>query len=656
MKSKLFFSSFFVAIITVALLSGCSCSKIQYEPNVFIKDWLIAGPFPNCEVMPTDGFSHDEKCEGFYTDYLKSVGGEKKAVPTDGMKVTYSEKNIERTWFKYSSTESSFGDIRSNPMEKPTNAIHLSKLLKPKDNVVAYAFCQVQSPENQKAILSVGSNDGIRVFFNGEEVHQIHENSGRWLQSDNDYIPVELQKGTNNLMLKIEQGVGEFGYAARFLDYDSVITKIRKNIDSYKKLKVVSVAENLVAQFGTKHKIALLNPEGKVKIELIHENKGKLEEKIIIPGEDAKFLLDNIPDGFLKVKATFPTLHDGDIVSEKTHFQGKLKKHPRVKRVMKDLTIIDKDGKSFFPIGTYGAPVEDYKVIKEAGYNFVVASAEDLDQVHEAGLLAAVHADINNLQEFINKYKNHPAVLCWMLWDEPGESKSDLLYIYDLYNQAYKADNVHPSYLVITKPTVYRTFGRCCDVLAVDTYPVTGGIIEMAGETIADAYEQLDNEIPVWHCGQMFAWPEQRRPNVQEHRFMTYYALMNGAKGLLWYVYKGFGQYLPVDDPELWSAQKTLIAEITELIPLFMEPGFGKDVQLVQENESVKAILKKSPIGTFVLATNTSKTETHQAELKINKIKNGNASVYKENRTVAINNGILKDEFKPLDVHIYKLK
>ena len=189
MERKMVISFFFVSFILTFLFSGCGADQIKYETNSYIKDWLIVGPFPNCEDCSTVSYHHDERCEGFYTDYLQSIGGEKNAIPTEGMRVNISGKNIERTWFKHHNTD---------------DKIHLAKLLNPKDMVVAYAFCQIESPINQKSILSIGSNDGVRVFLNGEEVHESHDFNGRWLQADNDYVPVELKQGTNNLMLKIE--------------------------------------------------------------------------------------------------------------------------------------------------------------------------------------------------------------------------------------------------------------------------------------------------------------------------------------------------------------------------------------------------------------------------------------------------------------------
>ncbi len=645
--------SIFSLIILVTgsglLFSGCEKnedhSQIQtnLELNTFIKDWLILGPFPNCDTCSTTDYMHGEHCTGFYTDYLKSIGGEKNVIPGEGMQVDVSDNN-SKTWSVLHSSE---------------DQIHFSELLNPKDMVVAYAFTQVLSPKHQKVILSVGSNDGLRVFLNGEEVHKSHPLHGRWLQSDNDYVPVNLKKGTNNLLLKIDQGVGDFGYVARFFDYDSIITTIRKDIDKYKELKAVAIADTLVTSFGTRDKITVLNPKAKVTIELIHEKNGKLDVHIVEPGDDADFLLTSVPDGFLNIKASFPTLNNGVIISETRYYKGELKRHPRVARMAEDLAILDEKGNSFFPIGTYGAPVEDYKKLKDAGYNFVVTGVDNLDEVHKAGLLAAVHVSGKTPQDFtafINKYKDHPAILCWMLYDEPGYNKADLQFIYDIYNAAYKADQVHPSYLVITHNSVYRTFGPLCDVLAIDTYPIADGSIEDVGGNIALAYDQLEYKVPIWNCGQMFSWPNQRRPNPQEHRFMTYASIINGAKGTLWYTYKGYGQDLPVDDPELWEAQKILLSELNELAPLFLEPGFGKEVQELSKSKFIQAIVKNSPIGTFVMASNSSKTETVQAVLKIDPKFDGKITVANENREVFIKNGVIRDEFKPLDVHIYKLK
>ena len=102
----------------------------------------------------------------------------------------------------------------------------------------------------KKSILSVGSNDGMQVFLNGMKIHEIHPRTGRWLQKDNDFIPVELKAGLNNLLLKIDEGGGDFGFVARFLNYDSTLAAVRSNLDAHKVLTLVAIEDTLTACFG----------------------------------------------------------------------------------------------------------------------------------------------------------------------------------------------------------------------------------------------------------------------------------------------------------------------------------------------------------------------------------------------------------------------
>jgi len=632
--------TYFTLIVLLFVTVNCDKGEIfQYKTGVFIKDWLVCGPFPNCDNCTSTDFFHGEKCQGFYTDFLESAGGEMFAIPKAGETIDYSGLEFKPAWNSYRSE---------------TDNIPLNDILSPNDLVVAYAFCQINSPKRQKTILSLGSNDGLQVFMNGKKIHENHPRSGRWLQKDNDYVPVELDKGLNELMLKIDEGTGDFGFIARFLDYDSTLASLSENIDKHKELKLFYYNDTLIAKFGEPYKIATLNPGSKVTIGITHETEGKLEEQTVSPGTEAVFCLVDIPDGFLTAHASFPLSEENIIVSETRHYEGKLKRHKPPGMLNNDLMPVSANGKSLFPIGTYGVPPEDYDKLKEAGYNFVVASAENLDRVYKAGLMAAVPVH-DNIREIVDGYKEHPAVLTWMLYDEPGYNRADIMKIYGLYNTAYEIDPRHPSYLVITDPKVYKTFGRCCDILSVDTYPVANGVISDVGKNIARACNESDGDQPVWHCGQLFSWPGQRIPTIREHRFMTYIALLRGAKGLLWYTYKGYGQYLPVDYPELWKDHKLLLKEINELSPLFMAEGRGENIKLTETQPDITGVIKKSPAGLYILAANQSRTESFSPGFNIGPDYSGQVTVIGENRSVKAVNGRFRDDFQPLDVHIYKL-
>ena len=635
----------------LVLIIACQSQKPIYQfsgkDTPYFRDWLLCGPFPNCPDCDPIDYKHDERCKGFYTDYLESIGGEQNACPQKGTLINVPDMGMKRKWFHYHSE---------------TDKIPFNSIFEPNDLVVAYAFCQVNSNNQQKAILSLGSNDGVKVFLNGEKVHENHPLNGRWLQKDNDYVPINLKEGINNFLFKVDEGTGDFGLVVRLLNYDSTLTAIRDNLDSHKALTLVTEKKLLIAQFGKPFKIGALYPEGEAVIEIFDEKSKKLAEKRGLPGSQLDFRLADFPDDFLLARATLETPDDGTIISEKRHFIGKLKRHPVAKMLNSQSMPLGDNGEPFFPIGTYGAPIEDYDRLKDAGYNFVVAGVGNLDKVQQAGLKAAVPVHgkkphwFSAVRDTISKYKDHPAVLCWMLYDEPGYNRADLLDIYKIYNIAYQADSYHPSYLVITTNSVYETFGRCCDILCIDTYPIANGNILDVGNNIALASALSENNQPVWHCGQMFQWPAQRRPTPQEHRFMTYFALMQGAKGVLWYTYKGYGQYLPEDDPDLWEAHKKLLSELNSLSPLWMSAGNGSKIAVKDEEMPIRARLKKSPIGTFIIAVNTSKTDAFTPEFILNEFQNAQVSVYGEKRTLTISNGRLTDTFQPLDVHIYKVE
>lgn len=77
-------------------------------------------------------------------------------------------------------------------------------------DAVAYAFTYLEAPEALDASLAIGSDDGVAVWLNGEEVHR--NNIGRPYSSKQDRVPVKFKKGINTLLLKINQGGGDWGF------------------------------------------------------------------------------------------------------------------------------------------------------------------------------------------------------------------------------------------------------------------------------------------------------------------------------------------------------------------------------------------------------------------------------------------------------------
>lgn len=83
---------------------------------------------------------------------------------------------------------------------------------------VAYIKTRVQSPKQQEVQLQIGSDDGVKVWLNGQLVHQ--NNTSRADTPGQDKVKVTLKEGWNDLLMKICNGGGDWGACARFRTLD----------------------------------------------------------------------------------------------------------------------------------------------------------------------------------------------------------------------------------------------------------------------------------------------------------------------------------------------------------------------------------------------------------------------------------------------------
>jgi hypothetical protein len=642
---------FTVALATISISSVAAAADGATAPvydsgdlGTYFREWLLCGPMPLGEGLELTDYKHGRQCAAFYTDLLASAGGEAEIEPREGDEVAWGGRTYE--WFRHASK----GDL-----------IALDEIFTPNELVVGYGFCQIRAAEAGRIILSIGSNDGVQVWLNGQKIHMHHPELGRWLQPDDDTVPIQLRAGLNNLLVKVEEGSGDYGFVVRLLDYEQTLAAVRKSLDQHKRLSVVTEEGSAHVYFGEPYAISVLNPNARVTVELFDQARKRLAVQSASPGHRVTFPLADVADGPLTFRATFPVSKEETLESERGHFKGKLPRHPNVRNI-KDLAMLDDSGKPYLPIGMYGVPPSAYPQVKQAGVNFVFGSPANLDAAQAAGLKVGIglHGSgpewIDHARKTVLASKSHPAVLFWMMFDEPGYNKADLLQIHALYNALYQVDKIHPAYLVITTPTVYETFGRCCDLLAVDTYPISRGDYASVPRSIERAYAAADGDQPVWHCGQLFAWPRDRPPTAHEHRYMTFSSLIAGAKAFLWYSYSHSGWILPKDDPELWQAHVSLLRQLTDLAAVIIAPGRGEHVDAAGGDGAIRAVIKSDGKRTFLFAASDARTETVRCTLALPSDHAAAISVYDEKRTLAPANGKLTDTFQPLDVHIYQLR
>ena len=81
------------------------------------------------------------------------------------------------------------------------------------ENRAAYLRTEIWSEQAQRAKMELGSDDGVKVWLNGELVHA--NNASRVVTPGDDVFAINLQQGRNSLLLKITQGAGGWGACAR---------------------------------------------------------------------------------------------------------------------------------------------------------------------------------------------------------------------------------------------------------------------------------------------------------------------------------------------------------------------------------------------------------------------------------------------------------
>ena len=96
-------------------------------------------------------------------------------------------------------------------------AVVLSKVFEGR-NRVAYVRTQIWSPQDHDARLEMGSDDGLKVWFNDQQIYEV--NRLRRISRGQDKVQVKLYKGWNALVLKVTQGSGDWSVCARIRSAD----------------------------------------------------------------------------------------------------------------------------------------------------------------------------------------------------------------------------------------------------------------------------------------------------------------------------------------------------------------------------------------------------------------------------------------------------
>jgi HEAT repeat protein len=163
----------------------------------FVGDWFVVGPFP----FPGTG---------------QGLGGVNVDEPNINLGATYKVGDATLAWERHTS-------------DGVSGSVNLAAFYGMPQNQVAYAYTKIRVPEAMDAVIRIGSDDGCRLWVNGELVHDHDVDRGTVI--DQDAAPAKLKAGVNELLVKISQGGGGWNFCLRVTTPDGVAVPVEIALD-----------------------------------------------------------------------------------------------------------------------------------------------------------------------------------------------------------------------------------------------------------------------------------------------------------------------------------------------------------------------------------------------------------------------------------------
>jgi len=280
----------------------------------------------------------------------------------------------------------------------------------------------------------------------------------------------------------------------------------------------------------------------------------------------------------------------------------------------------------------------------------------------------------------IDRFKSHPGLLLWKNVDEPQWAKHPVEPMIRAYKLIRELDPNHPVGLTqAPRGTVeqLKPYSAAADVLLLDIYPVgyppgTHSLLPNKEISMVGDYtkfiKQAAGDKPVWMVLQI-AWSgvvkpgkTLRFPTFAQERFMTYQALINGARGLVYFGGNVEQAMTPEDAKSGWNwtfwrrVLRPVLEEVgnnSPLAPALVAPDSKLPVR-VKGADDVEFCVREVGSDMYILAC---KREGKTVEVEFSGLPDwaGKGQVmYESPRTIQARNGKFTDWFAPFDVHVYR--
>jgi hypothetical protein len=351
-------------------------------------------------------------------------------------------------------------------------------------------------------------------------------------------------------------------------------------------------------------------------------------------------------------------------------------------------------GADFFPIAVWLQAPAKAGLYRAAGFNLYVGlwngpTDEQLSQLKEAGMRVICGQNAVGL-----RHLDDPTIVGWMHGDEPDNAQSlgsgkgygppvPPAKIVADYERIRAADPSRPILLNLGQgvawdgwhgrgirtnhPEDYPEYVKGCDIASFDIYPATHSHPQVAGNLwyVARGVERLRD----WTQGKKIVWNciectqiqhDTRKPTPQQVRCEVWMSIVHGSTGLIYFVHEWkpkFNESALLSDSAMRDAVTRINHRIVALAAVLNSPTVpnGAKAQPVNGDVPVATMVKKHDGAVYLFAVAMRQGQT-RARLSIQGLSGRHTvEVLDEGRTLEAIDGAFEDDFKPWDVHLYRL-
>ena len=287
------------------------------------------------------------------------------------------------------------------------------------------------------------------------------------------------------------------------------------------------------------------------------------------------------------------------------------------------------------------------------------------------------------LRAMVNRFKQHPALGLWKNKDEAwwGDvSAEDLQRGYEVIREEDPNHPVEQTHAPRGTVEELRPYNAAADILAIDIYPVSvppgthsllpNKEISMVGDWTQFLADVAQGQKQYWMIEQI-AWsgvtPPARTlvfPTFRQSRYMAYQAIINGARGLMFFGGNVASTLNAQDAPLGWNwtfwdeVLRRVVREVGDhsvlagalvapesALPIAMSGPVAPDVEFC---------VREVPPYIYLLASKREGATTNVTFGGLPAWASVGEVLYESGRAVAVQNGEFTDTFAPFDVHVYR--